>query len=101
MSNVQFTNFVHITNAQKQRERESKPKSGLMYDSCPLLQYCHVILSHDLVVLVANTKVEPLLMASAKYIGVYERDAQREGSHEHLNVRLIILTHGVISPPGD
>jgi len=65
MSNVQFTIFVHITNAQKQRE--SKPKlSGLMYDSCPLLQYCHVILSYDLVVLAANTKVEPLLMASAK-----------------------------------
>jgi len=99
MSNVQFTNFVHITNAQKQRE--SKPKlSGLMHDSCPLLQYCHVILSYDLVVLAANTKVEPLLLASVKYIGVYERDAQREGSHEHLNVRLIILTHGVISPPG-
>ena len=56
-------------------------------------------LSHDLMVLAANTKVEPLIMASAKYIGVYERDAQREGSHKHLNVRLIILTHGVISPP--
>ena len=62
----------------------------------PLLQYCHVILSHDLVGLAANTKVEPLLMASAKcgYIGVCERDTQREGSHKHLNVRLII------SPPG-
>ena len=70
----------------------------------PLSQYCHVILSHDLVVLAANTKVEPqLIMASAKcgYIGVCERDTQREGSHKHLNVRLIILTHGVISPPGD
>jgi len=97
MSNVQFTNFVHITNAQKQSE--SKPKVVLMHDSCPLLQYCHVILSYDLVVLAANTKVEPLLMASAKYICVYERDAQREGSHKYLNVRLIILTHGVISPP--
>jgi len=101
MSNVQFTNFVHITNAQKQSE--SKPKVVLMHDSCPLLQYCHVILSYDLVVLAANTKVEPLLMAFAKcgYIGVYERDAHREGSHKHLNVRLIILTHGVIFPPGD
>jgi len=45
----------------------------------PLLLYCHVILSHDLVVLAANTKVEPLLMASAKYVGVYERDAQERG----------------------
>ena len=102
MSNVQFTN-LSILQMPKNRERESKPKlSGLMYDSCPLLQYCHVILSYDLVVLAANTKVEPLLMASAKcgYSGVCERDTQREGSHKHLNVRLIILTHDVISPPG-
>jgi len=84
----------------KNGERVNLKLSGLMYDNCPLLQYCHVVLSYDLVVLAANTKVEPLLMASAKYIGVYERDAQREGSNKHLNVRFIILTHGVISPPG-
>ena len=92
--------ILSILQMPKNRERVNLKLSGLMYDSCPLLQYCHVILSYDLVVLAVNTKVEPLLMASAKYIGVYERDAQREGSHEHLNVRLIILTHGVISPPG-
>ena len=58
MSNVQFT-ILSILQMPKNRERVNLKLSGLMYDSCPLLQYCHVILSYDLVVLAVNTKVEP------------------------------------------
>ena len=53
--------ILSVLQMPKNRERVNLKLSGLMYDSCPLLQYCHVILSYDLVELAANTKVEPLL----------------------------------------